>query len=473
MKRRIGLLLVVAASGFAACGSPTSDSPVLVENRDPATPDVGPTNAVTDAAAFGMDVSERASDAASGADAVQFADAEQDSESSSPDASDPGLPDLAPGPDAGEPDPGSTDYPLPPIPANCALKSQVITYNPNGWGLLLDAFEANSTPCADYYIFLPAIAGNKVMPRGGPAPSGVRARAGRFHAVAEFHWGAWSNVAGMSWYEKGVEFRRRMDAAGYDVARGDTWGLNELPSSTRSTASTRTAVRNLVKGLYDGPPGARKRAGVVFVIGMGQGTMNHSVYKPALKSWLTDSAFWADMDANVLWWSQEAYSSPSKSCVPDAQIGARAQNINQYIHHKARLAAAGPSGAGVARSFFNQAYAPTLTAVWHSDAYGQTQIGLDAMKKFVSLQIYANRAWVGSHNYPDGRVAIAWDNNAPSSTVAQRTELAERIAAAVAGAYAVDGTASKACSPSGAYTWCGCSTSGATFNTTWSTYDAW
>jgi len=26
------------------------------------------------------------------------------------------------------------DYPLPPIPASCALKARVVTYNPNGWG---------------------------------------------------------------------------------------------------------------------------------------------------------------------------------------------------------------------------------------------------------------------------------------------------------------------------------------------------
>ena len=154
-----------------------------------------------------------------------------------------------------------TDFPLPPIPDNCALKTRVITYNPNGWKTLLDAFEADPTPCADYFIHLPAIVADKTKPRGPDAPQGVRARAGRFHAAAEFHWGAWSQKTGLTWYQKGVEFRKRMEAAGYNVDRGDTWAINELPSSVRKDATARKKVRDLVRGLYDGPPGAKKGNG--------------------------------------------------------------------------------------------------------------------------------------------------------------------------------------------------------------------
>lgn len=66
------------------------------------------------------------------------------------------------------------DYDAPPPPPDpCAFNNQrVITYNPNSWTTLLDAFAANQTHCVQYYITLPAVldnAGLKTMPRDGSA----------------------------------------------------------------------------------------------------------------------------------------------------------------------------------------------------------------------------------------------------------------------------------------------------------------
>ena len=498
--------IVVAAliGGLVGCGETAEETPEASDQTDTtAVVTEGPADVYVDSA--GVDSTDAPDGAVADAtspgvpDTSLTADAFEDSAALEADskpveeadgalASDDGPnpePDTGPvpEPDAGQvpdpgpdPDPGPeplVDFPLPPIPAECGLKAKVITYNPNGWSRITDAFEADLTPCADYYIFVPAMAGDKTQPRAKKAAAGIRARKGRFHALAEFHWQSWKKVGGMSWYERGVEFRNRMILADYNVERGDSWAINELPSSVRTDPAVRQAVRDVVAGLTKGSPGAKERPGVVYVIAMGQPTVYHNVYKPLMKDWLTDKAFWTDMKGRVTYWGQETYPSPTHTCVPDAQVGLKSQNLNAYIQHPARLAEAGPSAANVAQAYFNFNYFSLMTAVWKSTAYGGTQVKLDVMKKLVSLQVYAARAWAGSHDYPDGRIGFAWYNNPAGSTPAQMDELAERLAAAIAGAYGIGGKAKHACSPSGAYTWCGCSVPGAAFNPTWSTYETW
>ncbi len=337
----------------------------------------------------------------------------------------------------------------------------------------MSAFAANPSPCADYYIHLPAVAGDKTHPRGGAAVDGVHAAGARFHAMAEFHWGEWSNLGGMSWQQRGREFRARMLAAGYDPAR-DTWGINELPSTTRSDPSVRADVAALVQGLYEGSPGSPAMGGAVYVIGMGSGTANFSVYKPALEGWLSDAAFWKTMNQYVRWWGQETYQHPEDQCVGGVQVAARSAAINEFAMHVARLAAVGPAAAGAARSFFDESYVPLQSAFWHGAPYGTEATTLEQMKHMVSTQVYASRAWAATHPYPDWRLALAWNDQLDGATEADLDELAARVAAAVRGAYD-DGasTAAHACSPSGAYTWCACEVAGAAFNAGWSTFDAW
>lgn len=355
----------------------------------------------------------------------------------------------------------------------CAKNARIFTYDPNGWQRLTDAFVKNPSPCAHYYIHLPAIAGDKKQPRGQTAIDSVHDGGARFHAAAEFHWTGWSQSSSLTWYEKGVAFRKRMKDAGYVDGR-DTWAINELPSSVRSDPKVRAAVRDVVRGLYEGPPGSAPMGGMVFTVGMGSPTTNFSVYKPAMQDWLSDAAFWKQMNLHVRWWGQEVYPTPSNYCVKSATVAERAQRLNDFTMHPVTLAAAGPSAAAEARKFFDESYTPVMNAAFRSDAFNTTTISLDNMKAFVSTEIYATRWFANDHAAPDWRMGIAWNEHPEGVTDAAVTELADRIAAAVHAAYPDDDTKlSDICGTSGAYTLCHCNMSGAAFNDGWSTFRSW
>ena len=174
--------------------------------------------------------------------------------------------------------------------AACPYQAQVLTYNPRGWQPLLDALAANQTPCAQYYIVLPPIS-DKITPRGRRIVEAVRARARTSTRSPSSAGGSGpSNPARGT--AKGVAFRRKMAAAGYDVRRGETWAINELPSTIRSRADTRQRARDLIRGLYTGPPGSTPSPGAVFIVGVGQAMRNFGPYKASLRGWLQDAAFW-------------------------------------------------------------------------------------------------------------------------------------------------------------------------------------
>ena len=373
-----------------------------------------------------------------------------------------------------EPDPGPADASEPIVderpPPDCPMRSEVVVYNQSGWGVLADAIRRDASRCGEYWFSIPSLAGDKTTPRAGGQAAAMRARGERFHAAAEFHWHGWAAAPG-SWYEKGVEFRRRMEAAGYDVTAGDTWAINELPSSVRRDRTMRRAVRDVVRGLYEGPPGAPDVRGIVFIIGMGHRTVNLSVYEPQIRDWLTDAVFWADMNRTVRFWAQEVYADPAHTCVPGASTGLQSRYLNEYTMHLVRGAVAGPAGAATARDYLRRAYVPLMNAAWRSDVY-RTNVSLTTMKHFVSQQTYSARAWASSHLYPDGRVGFAWARYDVDSM--QFADVAARLASALHHAYDEGGgRASGACSPSGAYTWCQCRVSGASFNPAWRTFDTW
>lgn len=365
------------------------------------------------------------------------------------------------------------DHPLPPIPAACTRTAHLFAFNPNGSDALADAFEANLSPCADYWIHVAAVPSDRTMPRA-VEPAKIRARKGRFFAVAEFHFGAWSERTDPGWFEKGVEFRRRMDAAGYNVMRGDTWAINELPMNVRTDATVRANIRELTRGLYTGAPGSIARAGIVLVVNTGHDTSSLTSYKDALKTWIAESAFWSDMNKYVRFWGQETYTGANRVCVGSATVAERAERVNDFVMHPGRLATASgaPTTVLAARAFFGETYFALTSAAWKSaGAYGSTSISLDAMKHHVSLQLYASRLWSDSHAFPDGRVGVVWDELA--GTPAERTELATRLAQSFRDAHEPGATAARACSPTGAYTWCDCTVAGATFNDVWKTFSTW
>ena len=134
-----------------------------------------------------------------------------------------------------------------------------VFYAATDWLRLATKLAATASPCAEYYVSVPPIVGDKTNLRPGQADR-IRALGANFHALAEFHWTTWSRWVtdnATTWYAAGVEMRKRMAQAGFDVAAGDTWAVNEFPSTVRSGSGTaRENARELVRGLYEGDTGA-------------------------------------------------------------------------------------------------------------------------------------------------------------------------------------------------------------------------
>jgi hypothetical protein len=116
----------------------------------------------------------------------------------------------------------------------------VIFYAATGSTTVAQALAADPSPCAQYLVTVPPLAADKTQMRSGVAP-GIRALGSSFHALAEVNvaaWQGWVTSTGNTWYQAGVAARTRMEAAGFDVAAGDSWALNELSSAVRSGAGT-------------------------------------------------------------------------------------------------------------------------------------------------------------------------------------------------------------------------------------------
>src|SRR5205823_5924929 len=80
--------------------------------------------------------------------------------------------------------------------------------------------------------------------------------------------------------EAGIEARRRMAAAGYDVASGETWAINELSSAVRrNTGAARANMAELIRALHDADGTLPAAQGIVFVIGIDQDLADVSTYK--------------------------------------------------------------------------------------------------------------------------------------------------------------------------------------------------
>ena len=339
------------------------------------------------------------------------------------------------------------------VPAACPFRAQVVTYNPNGWVQLFEALKANPTPCAQYYIVIPPPAQAKTQVRkcrqGSPPGQCnrivdyIRSGGPNFHPVAEFHWGAWRLVNGWSWQRKGMEFRKRMRAAGYEISRGETWAINELPSTLRYKPAIRSNAMAAAGGLFRGFRGYANATGIPFVVGQGQEMVNMSVYKPRLRNFTSAATFWNTMRRYTRFWGQEAYTNCYRSCVPGYQEPTRARFVNAYLQHSARFAYAGGSASAAARSVYNAKYMTLLGGFWKSPKYGWTEdLTAEQMMGLVSLQVYSVRRWAASHPYPDGRIGFAWNDNQGN---AEFEQVAQRIAEAINAAYGESGNPAAAC----------------------------
>src|SRR4029077_2860306 len=121
----------------------------------------------------------------------------------------------------------------------------------------------------------------------------------RFHPVVEFHFAGWN-----AWWTKNKKtpadaahlFLSRVHDCGYDFTRGETWSLNEMHSGIRrNVPGARDNMRQLLNTLHAGAPDMPESKGIVWVIGVGQNTVNVSDYHPQLEEWLQDTAYWQDV----------------------------------------------------------------------------------------------------------------------------------------------------------------------------------
>ena len=154
---------------------------------------------------------------------------------------------------------------------------RAIFYAQTDWLRLATRLAAQPSPCAQYYVSVPPLAAAKTTLRNGEAAK-IRALGPNFHALAEIHYSGWSQwVASNSatWFDAGVEARKRMEAAGFDVSKGDTWAVNELSSAVRvGTGAARQNARDLVRGLATGSGGTPVK-GVAWTVGISQPVDRH------------------------------------------------------------------------------------------------------------------------------------------------------------------------------------------------------
>jgi hypothetical protein len=350
---------------------------------------------------------------------------------------------------------------------------RAVFYAANDWMRLTTKLAAAASPCAHYYISVPPLSADKTQPRADQAWR-IRALGPSFHALAEISWNGWSGwvaSTGATWFDAGVEARRRMAAAGYDVTLGDNWALNELSSAVRTgTGSARANAREFVRGLYTGDGSLPATRGVVFTAGIGQHTADLSVYQSRLQDWLEDGPFWSDMAAHVSDWSQEVYGDVRNYAVPGADLAARRVALNEYLQHEVALARAAPPAASAARSFLDASYNPLANAAWQYDAaFGWTFVPAPLMQHYVSAQVYALRHAAASDALD--RFGFAWAPKNGSAMpgadfTAQTGAILDRLAAALRDSSA---------DPGGACTggWCAGDLDGASFNHGWSSFATW
>ena len=165
-----------------------------------------------------------------------------------------------------------------------------------------------------------------------------------------------------------------MAAAGYDVAAGDIWALNELSSAVRQgTGSARANMRDFLDGLYDGDGVAAGRARR----GLGdrhrrRTTADVSVYQSRLQDWYADSAFWTAMSRDVSDWQQEVFGDVRKYAVPGAAPRGRgATRSTSTSSTRPRSRPRRRRALTAAKSFVGSTYGPLANAAWQWDSgYG-------------------------------------------------------------------------------------------------------
>ena len=358
---------------------------------------------------------------------------------------------------------------------------RAVFYAASDWLRLATKLRASASPCAEYYVSVPPIVADKTTFRRDQARR-IRALGPNFHALAEVHfttWNRWVASTGSSWHTAGVTARQRMAEAGYDVALGDSWMLNELNSAVRrGDGNARANVREFLRGLYEGD-GRRPTKGSVLVIGFGQRTSNVSVYQSTLQSWLADSAFWTDMATYVADWSQEVYGDLRAHAVPGSPTPVRREYLNDYLQHQLVLAGAGPPEIEIARAYLRAAYSPLANGAWPREtAWGWTMVPAEQMAAYLSAQVDALRSFSAAAGQSGDHWGFAW---APSNTTgmpasdfaAQTGALLDRLAAAIRDSSVVDPESPGAGACGADESLCAVDLADARHNDAWRSFRAW
>ena len=361
---------------------------------------------------------------------------------------------------------------------------RAVFYAPGDWLRLATTLAAKASPCAQYYISVPPVTADKTRQRPGHAAQ-IRALGPTFHALAEIHlstWQKWVASTGSTWYQAGIDARRKMAAAGFDVTAGDTWALNEVTSAMRrGDGAGRANLREFLRGLFDaggeGPP----TRGVVFVVGIGQRVTEVATYKARLQEWLQDAAFWADMNTYVSDWSQEAYGDVRSYAAPGAPIAGRRDALVDYLRHGDLLAGVGGTASGTANAFFTSAASPLGNAAFQWDfGFGYTLVDPGLMQHFVSAQVYAMRNHSVRFGRPSDHWGFAWaprnSGSVPTTEWAAMTgSVLDRLATAIrdSASETLADPGVRACGPNGRNLWCAGDLLGAALTDKWRVFRTW
>ena len=146
---------------------------------------------------------------------------------------------------------------------NCGFHSEVLFYAATDWLRLGQSLVADASHCADFYISVPPLAADKTAFR--PVQSLLLKEFGpTVHPMAEIHlagWTTWRTTNGKTWYEAGVEARRRAEVANYEE-----WALNSSPEHPAEQRHVARQPARVPAGPARRAGRRRPAAGLVFTI---------------------------------------------------------------------------------------------------------------------------------------------------------------------------------------------------------------
>lgn len=392
----------------------------------------------------------------------------------------------------------------------CAKTVEVVAWTANRHRILMRALAENPAPCTHYWITIPAADGDKTDPRAAAVYREVRNLGPNFHPLVEVQlfgtgWASWVAAGNGSWYDAGVEMRRKMAALQLRTDLGETWLLNEFDRTTRvdgprnaaeiqagrTVPFTRAAMKDLVRGLYEGAPGMEPLPGAaeVGISFAHQNLPDVPTYKEELKSYLRDADFWGFMRGKVRWLLHEAYPDSRNQGVPGSTLEERRSHLEDYLFHLLELAKAGGRHTTTADRFLNDAYVPFMNgggyiapggdAFQFVSGHGNTQMPVEDMQKFATEQVYAIRSYAEKNRGEPvaKRIGLSWQPGGPipAAEIAANAELiADRLAEAFRWAYGPGSTPGGACVvPGSVIDWCTFEKTGALFVDVWASFRSW